>query len=429
MSTSLKIKDKVWLKNQRRQERKGGKFSYKWTGPYTIEHITKKGLCTLKNERSTVLAKKFNVGLLKPYLDLLAVDPQDEEEPHAVPPDEKPVSTQSDECIQTKANEWRHLPDEIVEMILVLAVQNSKEPVSTFNHLSLTCSRFNTIIQKKSHHLLPILHIQFSEKEYQKLSQYNGKIKVIGEHSGVSIRISEVVNNRKWKPSWLLLESEKYSMYRIRKLYWKSIKNPLAIKDEASNKAPNTEEQFWVRSDLYFLKNEDANILKSQTAWLSDRVMDAAQKLICKTLGEEDNYQSVLNTQKNAAMPFNPVYNDYIQLLHDGGSHWFLSFCSSGRVQICDSLKSTLHRSSMKSVYSLYKHVVGEFEKVKPTFLPVHKQTDGFNCGLFAIAYAAEILHGKSQMETIFDVKKMRNHLLVCLEQKTLTPFPKINKL
>lgn len=147
--TSLKIKDKVWLKNQRRQDRKGGKFSYKWTGPYTIEHITKKGLCTLKNERSTVLAKKFNVGLLKPYLDPLAVDPQDEEEPHAVPPDEKPASTQSEECIQTKANEWSHLPDEIVEMILVLAVQSSKEPVSTFNHLSLTCSRFNTIIHKK----------------------------------------------------------------------------------------------------------------------------------------------------------------------------------------------------------------------------------------------------------------------------------------
>ena len=97
--TSLKTKDKVWLKNQRRQERKGGKFSYKWTGPYTIEHITKKGLFTLKNERSTVPAKKFNVGLLKPYLDLLAVGPQDEEELHAVPPDEKPASTQSEECI------------------------------------------------------------------------------------------------------------------------------------------------------------------------------------------------------------------------------------------------------------------------------------------------------------------------------------------
>ena len=128
-------------------------------------------------------------------------------------------------------------------------------------------------------------------------------------------------------------------MYRIRKVYWKSIKNPIAIKDEASNKASNKEEQFWVRNDLYFLKNEDVNNVKSQTAWLNDRIMDAAQKLICKTLGEEDNYQSVMNTQKNEAIPYNSVCNDLIKLLHDGGSHWFLSFMRQFKVYI----KSFIH--------------------------------------------------------------------------------------
>ena len=80
----------------------------------------------------------------------------------------------------------------------------------------------------------------------------------------------------------------------------------------------------------------------------------------------------------------------------------------------------------MKSVYSLYKNFVGEFGKVIPTFLPVHKQTDGFNCGPFAIAYAAEILDGKSPMEAIFDVKKMRRHLILCLKPQSISPFPKI---
>ena len=103
------------------------------------------------------------------------------------------------------------------------------------------------------------------------------------------------------------------------------------------------------------------------------KIMDAAQKLICKTFGEENNYQSVLNTQKNAAMPFNPVYNDHIQLLHDGGSHWFLSFCSSGRVQICNSLNSTLNRSTMKSVYSCAKW--GNFKKLnQPSYQFISKQ-------------------------------------------------------
>jgi len=69
---------------------------------------------------------------------------------------------------------------------------------------------------------------------------------------------------------------------------------------------------------------------------------------------------------------------------------------------------------------------VGEFEKVTPTFLPVQKQPDGYNCGPFAIAYAAEILDGYSPMEAIFNVKKMCSHLKLCLEQQKLTPFPKV---
>ena len=97
--------------------------------------------------------------------------------------------------------------------------------------------------------------------------------------------------------------------------------------------------------------------------------MDAAQMLICKTLGDERSYQSVLNTQRKLIIPIRPANQDYIQLLHDVISHWFLSFCSSGRIQICDSLKSSLNQVSMKCVYVFHKNVVGEFGKATPTFL------------------------------------------------------------
>ena len=62
------------------------------------------------------------------------------------------------------------------------------------------------------------------------------------------------------------------------------------------------------------------------------------------------------------------------------------------------------------------------------TFLPVYKQTDGCNCGLFAIAYAAEILDGKSPMEIVFHVNEMRRHLILCFEQQELTPFPDLRR-
>ena len=59
------------------------------------------------------------------------------------------------------------------------------------------------------------------------------------------------------------------------------------------------------------------------------------------------------------------------------------------------------------------------------SFLPVQKQSDGFNCGPLAIAYSADILHVKSPIEDQIDVAKMRGHLISCLENQSLLPFPK----
>ena len=121
------------------------------------------------------------------------------------------------------------------------------------------------------------------------------------------------------------------------------------------------------------LNKENADILHSQSAWLNDRIMDATQMLICKTLGDERSYQSVLNTQRKLSIPIRPVNHDYIQLLHNVSSHWFLNFCSSRRIQICDSLKWSLNRVSMKCVYVLHKNVIGKFGKATPTFLSLYK--------------------------------------------------------
>ena len=88
--------------------------------------------------------------------------------------------------------------------------------------------------------------------------------------------------------------------------------------------------------------------------------MDAAQKLISKEIGTDESYQSVLNSEKKTIDPFHPVSQQHVQLLHDRANHWFLSFCSNGRVQVCDSLRSSLTRSSRKSIRSFYKHYVAD---------------------------------------------------------------------
>ena len=155
--------------------------------------------------------------------------------------------------------------------------------------------------------------------------------------------------------------------------------------------------------------------------------MDAAQKLMCKEIGTDESYQLVLNSEKKAIDPFHPVSQEHVQLLHDGANHWFLSFCSNVRVQVCDSLFSSLTSSSRKSIRSLYKHYEADGGEQIVTFLPVQKQPDGHNCGPLVIAYATEILDGRSLSEAVVDVNKMREHLITCFEMQRLTPFPKVS--
>ena len=220
------------------------------------------------------MSGKYNIGLLKPYFDPI---PQPESENTNVPSDEKPPDqdtenpdksdlphsqeavpkvNSSDErhCHPRKhsreifecaidSNVWSKLPDEIAEKILVLSVQNSDKPVSTYQNLSRTFFRFNTLLHRRSHHLLPRVHLKFSESDYKKLDKYNSKIKVsvrrivivFGEFSDASQYISNAINDKNWKSAWLLLKAEKHSQYFIRRAYWKRLKSgaadPIIIKD------------------------------------------------------------------------------------------------------------------------------------------------------------------------------------------------------
>ena len=107
---------------------------------------------------------------------------------------------------------------------------------------------------------------------------------------------------------------------------------------------------------MYILRQKDKEVLLSKDEWLNDQLMDAAQKLICEEIGTPFTFQKVLNSQKKDVEPYRAVYEEHIQLLHDGRNHWILSFCSNGRVQVCDSLNTALTRSSRKAIRSLYKH-------------------------------------------------------------------------
>ena len=147
----------------------------------------------------------------------------------------------------------------------------------------------------------------------------------------------------------------------------------------------------WLKNELYEVTEADREILESKDGWLNDNFMGAGQQLICQAVGSPKTYQSVLNCQKKESTYF-PVSGDHIQLLHDGSCHWLLAFTSSGRVQVYDSLRTNLTSISQKCLKS-------KNGKLEVTLLPVDKQTDGFNCGVFTLGYASILLNDKSPVD------------------------------
>ena len=225
---------------------------------------------------------------------------------------------------------------------------------------------------------------------------YNGKIrgstrklnKIFGASSGVALQLSNDFGCEKWRSSWLLLKRQKHSWFSIECIFWK---NPKSI---------------WLNNDNYRLTISDRELLESPNGLLNDQLMDAGQKLICKALGTLESYQSVLNCQKLEEAPYTPVATDHIQLLHDGGCHWLLTFSSAGRVQVCDSLRSNLSAVTKKSLKSIFKPLLKD-GKLNVTFLPSDKQKDGVNCGLYALAFASVILDGRSPSGYAFKVDEI----------------------
>ena len=47
-------------------------------------------------------------------------------------------------------------------------------------------------------------------------------MKLFGQGSGIMMRISELIDDKKWKSGWLVLVLDGNSWYIIERIYWKS---------------------------------------------------------------------------------------------------------------------------------------------------------------------------------------------------------------
>ena len=178
----------------------------------------------------------------------------------------------------------------------------------------------------------------------------------------------------------------------------------------------------WICNEKYKLTLKEKRILHSDL-YFNDTIMDAAQRIICETINT--TFQTVLHS-KNPDR-FVESEREHLQLLNNNKKHWFLagSFNNIVSVSVYDSFTNELSATAKECIKSLFSFARLSNGRIPVRILNLPKQTDGNNCGAYAIAYAADIMSG-TLPGLVYDPSKLRSHLVECLHHGSLTPFPKL---
>lgn len=119
---------------------------------------------------------------------------------------------------------------------------------------------------------------------------------------------------------------------------------------------------------------------------------------------------------------FQPILSG-IQIHHVRNNHWITSCSTNGCVQVCDSIYNSLSEDTAVQLSDIY-HSLEKTNKLEVNMLQCQHQTGSTDCGLFAIAWAVEFANGNKPENVTFDQKKMRAHLIQCIDNGKILRFP-----
>lgn len=174
--------------------------------------------------------------------------------------------------------------------------------------------------------------------------------------------------------------------------------------------------------DLY--TENKARILQ-KTTWLSDSEIHAGQMLLKRDFPLVDG----LGDPAIKGSLVVPATSDFIQIINTD-SHWVcLSTISTtpspGTVKIFDSM---YHNANSTSIEHACRMLMYPGEKVTIVNEKVQRQVGGSDCGLFSLAFATDLCHGIDPTNQKYNQGSLRQHYVSCLENSTMSPFPKTEK-
>ena len=177
----------------------------------------------------------------------------------------------------------------------------------------------------------------------------------------------------------------------------------------------------WVKNVLYTLTHADQKVVVSPTGWLTDNVITASQMLL---LQHFPNMSGLQPPTLQEVLGFQVHSREFVQIIHVRNNHWCVVStvgCENGAVNVYDSLYSTV---SSKTIHLIASLICSSAAKLVIKMMDVEKQSNGSDCGVLAIAYTFDICSGFDPCQVRFDHRKIRQHLITCLERCQFSRFP-----
>ena len=125
---------------------------------------------------------------------------------------------------------------------------------------------------------------------------------------------------------------------------------------------------------------------------------------------------------------FSSMQENFVQILHVFENHWITIYGLKElkEIRVYDSLNYTKDKKyPKKTIKSFAKMINSTSSQFKVNVMSVQQQPNAIDCGLFAIAFATDLLYGNSPSNVSYEHEKMRQHLFICLQQDSFTLFPR----
>ena len=190
--------------------------------------------------------------------------------------------------------------------------------------------------------------------------------------------------------------------------------------------------EVWVPADglrvLQNLNMSDKQILESK-GWLNDVIMDTSMNLLKCQFPELEGFEPCYLAYNGGFKRHSNLFVQSLNRSKGSGSHWVTVSninCLNDEIMVYDSAFDDLPLDEQIVISEL---VGTDSNVLKVKFADIQMQRNSYDCGLYAIANATALANGRYPAQESYNNQSttMRRHLIGCIENKFLLPFPTHN--